>query len=114
MLNTKWIAALFIAAALGGGVAGAQAPGTLKGTILGPDLHPLAGVTVSAVSPATHRQTAETIQNGTFTIGDLPSGSYNIEIRAAGYRTVEDPKIDIVSGTKTTINVTLEKSRAKG
>lgn len=114
MHNTKWIAALFIVTGLCGGLPGAQTTGTLSGTILGPDGNPLPGVTVTATSPASHRQTAETQQNGTFVIGNLPSGSYDIEIRAAGYRSVAERNVDVVSGTRTGLNVTLERSKTKG
>lgn len=109
----KRIANLFMLAGLYVGLLCAQSTGTLSGTILGPDLNPLPGVTVTAKSPARQGQSAETQQNGTFTIGNLHSGTYDIEIRAAGYRNVEERNVDVASGTKTTINVTMERSKAK-
>jgi hypothetical protein len=113
MHSTKWIAALFVATGLVGGLLGAQSPGTLSGTILGPEGNPLPGVTVTAKSPVSQRKTAETQQNGTFTISNLPSGSYNIEIRAVGYRSVAERNVDVAVGTRTTLNITMERSRPK-
>ena len=114
MHNTKWIAALFIVTSLCGGLLGAQSTGTLSGTILGPDGNPLPGVTVTTKTPANQRRTAESRQNGTFSIGNLPSGSYNIEIRATGYRSVAERNVDVVAGTRTGLNVTMERNKAKG
>lgn len=113
MHNTRCVLAFFIFAGLCAAVVGTQKTGTLGGIISGPDGNPLPGVSVTVVSPASQRETVKTEQNGTFLISNLPSGSYNIEIHAAGYRSVPERNLDVVAGTRTGLNVTMESSKAK-
>jgi len=114
MHKTRPIAALFMITILCGSIFGAQRTGILSGTILGPDGKPLPAATVTARSPAIPRQTAETAEtqpNGAFTIHNVPSGTYNIEIRAVGYKSVAERNVDVASGIRTTLNVTMERSK---
>jgi hypothetical protein len=73
---------------LASGVAFAQAPGSISGTLAGDDGKPLAAlVTAFAIPPVHPSSSAKSGTNGAFTIGNLAPGTYQLcaETGAAGY-----------------------------
>ncbi len=83
--------------------------GSLSGTIVDPKGAVVAGASVKIVSKATSQEfTAQTSEDGTFTIPTLTAGLYTATITAGGFKqtTVTDIKIDV--GKPSSINVELE------
>lgn len=66
--------------------------GSVSGTIIDGDGNPLDGVTVSVDGPA-GTTTATTGTDGTYLVGDLPPGSYDISVTAPDGYTVDGPTI---------------------
>ena len=83
--------------------------GSLSGTIMDPKGAVVAGASVKVVSKATNQEfTAQTSDDGTFTIPTLTAGVYTATVTASGFKqsVVTDIKIDV--GKPSNINVELE------
>lgn len=83
--------------------------GSLSGTIVDPKGAVVAGASVKVVSKATNQEfTAQTSDDGTFTIPTLTAGVYTATVTASGFKqsVVTDIKIDV--GKPSSINVELE------
>lgn len=77
--------------------------GSIAGTVKDGDGNVLSGVTVSAGGTTT-----TTDSQGQYTISDLDPGSYTVNFTKDGYNSVV-LYADVVSGSTTTLNATLEK-----
>src|SRR5687767_14642190 len=87
--------------------------GSLSGTIMDPKGAVVAGASLKVVSKATNQEfTAQTSDDGTFTIPTLTAGLYTATITAGGFKqtTVTDIKIDV--GKPSSVNVELEVGAA--
>jgi hypothetical protein len=83
--QSKISVAVLLLLVLASGVAFAQAPGSISGTLAGDDGQPVAAVVTanrSSPSPASGR--AESGLDGTFTIANLPAGTYTLCVAAKG------------------------------
>jgi hypothetical protein len=86
-------------------------PGLLKGTVTDiSDNHPIQGATVILSPTPSGVEPAFTDASGTFTLSDIPVGSYTASITAPGYWG-QNVNVDIVSGYlgETVIDVHLQK-----
>jgi hypothetical protein len=82
---------------------------TLKGSIIDAtgSMVQHASVSVTSDSTGISRKTTSG-EDGSFTVPDLPPGSYALEVRAHGYKTFEQPHLQLNVGTTTQVNVRLE------
>jgi hypothetical protein len=83
--------------------------GSLSGTIMDPKGAVVAGASVKVVSKATGQEfSAQTSDDGTFTVPSLTAGIYTATVTASGFKqtSVTDIKIDV--GKPSSINVELE------
>ena len=89
------------------GIAAAQ-DAVLSGTVTDSTGLLLPGVTVEVRSTAGDQaHTAVTDGTGTFTITDLPAGSYAVTFSLSGFRTVERDGVAVVVGATATLDVEL-------
>ena len=92
---------------------GASSAGTLSlagtamltGTVLGPGRNPVSNAEVRVRGT---RGDARTDDRGAFTLGGLPGGTQQLEIRHIGYAVVEEP-IDLQPGATTTREIVLRR-----
>lgn len=88
----------------------AQAPaGSLVGNVVDPSNAAVTGATVTITDNATNRsRTAETNNQGTFTVPQLEFGTYTVTVTATGFKTytATDVKIDV--GKEYSLNIALE------
>ncbi|HEU4710647.1 MAG TPA: carboxypeptidase-like regulatory domain-containing protein [Pyrinomonadaceae bacterium] len=87
----------------------AGSTGSLSGTVLDPKGAVVAGASVKVVAKATNQEfTAQTSEDGTFTVPTLTAGIYTATVTASGFKqsVVTDIKIDV--GKPSSINVELE------
>ncbi len=87
----------------------AGSTGSLSGTIMDPKGAVVAGASVKVVSKATGQEfSAQTSDDGTFTVPSLTAGIYTATVTASGFKqtSVTDIKIDV--GKPSSINVELE------
>ena len=87
----------------------AGSTGSLSGTIVDPKGAVVAGASVKVVSKATGQEfSAQTSDDGTFTVPSLTAGIYTATVTAGGFKqsVVTDIKIDV--GKPSSINVELE------
>jgi len=83
--------------------------GSLAGTVMDPAASVVAGATVTVKNNATNQEfTSVTVDNGTFNVPALQSGTYTVTIAAQGFKqtVVSDVKVDV--GKPSSINVALE------
>jgi hypothetical protein len=78
--------------------------GSISGTVL-TDQGPLASATVSIKGTAA--RTVKTKKDGSFTITDLPDGTYQVSITHTGYTAVQNTSVTIAGGLPQTLAVTL-------
>lgn len=82
--------------------------GSISGTVFDPKGAVVPGATVKATNATGQEFTAQTSQDGTFTIPTLTAGVYTATINAAGFKqsVVTDIKVDV--GKPSSLNVQLE------
>lgn len=89
-------------------------PATVQGLIRDANTQePISGALVKVVKPNTDIVVGSIItsSDGTYSIGNLPEGSYNVVISADGYSTVVIPVILVPNGTET-VNADLDPNPA--
>lgn len=87
----------------------AQTTITLEGVVMGSDGQPVVGAQVSVTNIATsERRNAVTRQTGEFIVLGLFSGTYAVDIRALGYKPVQD-SVQLVIGQRARLSITMEK-----
>src|ERR1041384_1717971 len=84
--------------------------GSISGSVTDPTGAVVAGATIVLKNNETGvENTTTTSENGTFTIAQLPRGTYTLTIQAtSGFKKSEVTKVSVNVGTPTTVNVTLE------
>src|SRR5262249_19042160 len=89
---------------------GAQTTGTLTGTIENTSGLPIpnAAVTVTPVTGGASQRVL-TGPDGAFTLVNLPSGTYRVEVEVAGYKRSSVQNLDLVVGAPAAIRVSLEQ-----
>src|SRR5450755_1781059 len=74
--------------------------GQLSGTVTDPSGAAVANAKVTVTNQATNLSvTVMTTANGTYTANQLPIGSYNISIEAAGFKTFSDLNVSLNAGS---------------
>ncbi len=86
--------------------------GGLTGRVLDDKKSPLPGVTVSVTQKDTGlNRVTTTITDGTFHIGTLPVGLYNVAVELAGFATVNVTDVKVTVATDRAIEVTMTQSK---
>ncbi len=87
----------------------AQTTITLEGVVMGSDGQPVAGAQISVTNIATsERRNVVTRQTGEFVVLGLFSGKYAVDVRALGYKPVQD-SVQLVIGQRARLTITMEK-----
>ena len=84
--------------------------GSISGSVTDPTGAVVAGATIVLKNNETGvENTTTTSENGTFTIAQLPRGTYTLTVQAtSGFKKSEVTRVSVNVGTPTTVNVTLE------
>jgi hypothetical protein len=82
------------------------ATGSIAGTITDKDGGVIPGATITVIGE-THRATATTDSSGRYRLEGVPPGRYRVQARFAGFATVTDDAVTLVSGQTTTWNTAL-------
>jgi len=84
--------------------------GSISGSVTDPTGAVVAGATIVLKNNETGiENTTTTSENGTFTIAQLPRGTYTLIVQAtSGFKKSEVTRVIVNVGTPTTVNVTLE------
>ncbi len=91
-----------------GTCAGQTTNGSINGTITDPSGSAVGGVEVQVSSKDTGLQrTATTIDNGTYTIPQLPPGTYEITVQKAGFAKESRPGVQLLVNQSETLDFTL-------
>src|SRR5437764_8157361 len=85
----------------------AQNTGSLIGTVMGTDSHPLPSASVNVSGPSGVSQNTVTDSNGKFSVSNLAPGSYRLEIRATGYRTLSQGNVTVNTGAPVELNINM-------
>jgi hypothetical protein len=98
--------ALFMMAA---SVMGQSSFGRLVGSVVDPSGASVAGATVNVTDAATGRVvTVQAGGDGTFSLGQLPVGTYTVTVTASGFKTFSATQVKIDVARDYSLNVTLE------
>jgi hypothetical protein len=88
-----------------------QTTGHIRGLVQDDAGLPIAGATVTATNAGTSFQrSAETDEDGRYTIRLLPPGTYTLEVRFIGYQPQRAEQIQVTIGTSTPLNLTLSSA----
>ena len=108
-----WVVRALVLATLGWVVtsapAHAQTTITLEGVVTSTDGQPIVGAQVSVTNTATsERRNITTRQTGEFVVLGLFSGKYVIDVRALGFKPVQD-SVQLVIGQRARLTITMER-----
>ncbi len=81
--------------------------GTISGTVTEADRGPLAGVLVTVLTAS---KTATTGSDGTYTITDVPIGSYSVMFTRDGYATETKTGVQVVENQTATVNAQMTEA----
>ncbi len=99
------VLALSVFASLG---AGQTTNGSINGTITDPSGSAVGGVQIQVSSRDTGLQrTASSIDNGTYTLPQLPPGTYDVTIQKAGFATENRPGVQLLVNQSATLDFKL-------
>lgn len=83
--------------------------GTLSGRITSAEGTPVANAAITVTNTQTNAsQKALTGPDGTFSIAALPSGTYQIDIEASGFKRTSQQNIELTATGPSTVHITLE------
>jgi hypothetical protein len=108
-----WVVRALAAATLGWFAASApvyaQNTITLEGSVVGADGEPISGAQIAVTNIATNeRRNTTTRPNGEFRVLGLFSGKYAVDVRALGYKPVQD-SVQLVIGTRARLSIVMER-----
>lgn len=83
--------------------------GTISGKVLGTRKAPVVGATVSIIYSG-QTVTATSAADGSFTLPNIPAGSYSLGISAAGYKSTT-ARVNVVGGQPVNVQVSLKAAR---
>ncbi len=108
------VAVLLLAATAGFAAQAPPATGTLRGQVTDPSGAAVANATV-LVTTATAANTATTNRDGVFEVTGLAPGKYGVKVISQGFKTFEQPEIQITAGQaqKLTVQLTIEVQEEK-
>lgn len=114
LFRARWFSVALAAALLAGppssAIAQAVTPQaqtlTLGGTVIDDQQRPVGGAEVRLTGPAV--KTTTTAANGTFSVAELPSGIFRIEVSKAGFVSATQEDVALVAGTATDLHFTLQ------
>src|ERR1700756_4046233 len=88
---------------------GQAAYGTIIGTVTDPSGAgvPVAKITVTDKEKGVFQSTTSN-DSGYYTVGNLTPGDYKVSVEAKGFKTVVQENLQVIVGSSTTVNVTLE------
>ncbi|MBC7895322.1 MAG: TonB-dependent receptor [Cytophagaceae bacterium] len=108
-----WALALVVSALASPSGAMAQNTITLEGVVKSQDGQPVSGAQVIVVNTGTmERRTAGTRPTGEFRVLGLYSGKYSVEVRALGYKPVQD-SVQLIIGQRARLTITMERGAAE-
>lgn len=91
----------------------AQAPGSLKGTVLDPSGAAVPGATVTLTGPNNVVKVAQSDNNGAYSVVGLPPGKYTIRVIAAGFDLFEGTIADLPGGRASTFDAKMKVASEK-
>ncbi|HSE15992.1 MAG TPA: IPT/TIG domain-containing protein [Pyrinomonadaceae bacterium] len=87
--------------------------GTIAGTITRTsDSAPISGALVEALQAGIVKNSATTAANGTYTMPNVVTGTYDVRVSAIGYQTKLQTGITVTTNTTTTVNESLDAAAA--
>ncbi len=75
----------------------AQAPASLRGTVTDPSGAGVPGASVTVTGPGGLVRVVQTGNDGAYTIGNLPPGTYTLRIAAKGFSLFESMQIELTA-----------------
>ncbi len=92
------------------GLAQVTTTGSISGSVTDPTGAVVANATIAVKNNETRvENTTTTSENGTFSVAQLPRGTYTVTVQAtSGFKKSEITKVNVNVGTPTTVNVALE------
>lgn len=91
----------------------AQAPGSLKGSVLDPSGAAVPGATVTLSGPNNVVKVAQSDNNGAYSVVGLPPGKYTIRVIAAGFDLFEGAIADLPGGRVSTFDAKMSVASEK-
>ena len=88
-------------------------PGTITGLVTDPSGAVISGATVTAISASGKITSEKSGPAGTFTVRNLPAGSYTLTVDATGFSPFRSPNVNVVAGRRITLNASLSVLAAK-
>lgn len=89
-------------------VAWGQTSGTLSGKITAADGSPVPGASVMITDSTGFARSTVAAQDGTFSIQNLPPGSYRVQVESSGFKRLSQENVQVMPGTPVNLQLGLE------
>jgi hypothetical protein len=89
-------------------VAWGQTSGTLSGKITAADGSPVPNASVMITDSTGFARSTVGAQDGTFTIQNLPPGTYRVQVEAAGFKRLSQENVQVMAGTPISLQLGME------
>jgi hypothetical protein len=94
-------------------VAQLSSSGVVSGAVSDPDGRPVSAIAVTLAGTDSPVHSSSTTAEGSFTIKDLPSGTYTLRAVAAGFAVYEDTAVTVAVGRTTHLSIKLSLASAQ-
>src|ERR1700692_3998041 len=91
----------------------AQAPASLRGTVTDPSGAGVPGASVTVTGPGGLVRVAQTGNEGSYTITNLPPGTYTLRVAAKGFSLFENSQIELTAARALTADAKLTVAAEK-
>src|ERR1700693_2332765 len=104
MGRPSWVCVLALLSAL---ALGAQAPANLRGVVTDPSGAGVPGASVTVTGPGGMVRVVQTSNNGSYSIPNLPPGTYTLRIAASGFALFESTQSELTAARALTADAKL-------
>jgi hypothetical protein len=112
ILSKRAVLGVFLVLALSAALM-AQAPGSLKGSVLDPSGAAVPGATITLTGPNNVVKVAQSDNNGAYSVVGLPPGQYTIRVIAAGFDLFEGSIASLPGGRVSTFDAKMSVASEK-
>src|SRR6185437_6203574 len=89
-----------------------QNTGTLNGKITAADGSPVPSASITVRDSSAQARSAISAQDGTFSVNDLPPGTYRVDVEGPGFKRLSQDNVQVTAGTPVNLQLGMQAGSA--